>query len=49
MGKDKWDKVIEYLKNSKPEYNKAITTSGKFDKDAEEILKVAINYVKETL
>ena len=41
--------LITYLKNSKPEYGISITTTQKFDSDAEEILKSAITTVKETL
>eukprot|EP00613_Pedinella_sp_CCMP2098_P005793 CAMPEP_0171612978 /NCGR_PEP_ID=MMETSP0990-20121206/11508_1 /TAXON_ID=483369 /ORGANISM="non described non described, Strain CCMP2098" /LENGTH=500 /DNA_ID=CAMNT_0012176765 /DNA_START=2933 /DNA_END=4431 /DNA_ORIENTATION=+ len=41
-------KLIAYLGNSKPEYGQSISSSGKFDSEAEEILKNAISTVKET-
>jgi F-type H+-transporting ATPase subunit alpha len=42
-------KLIAYLGNSKPEYGQSISSSGKFDSEAEEILKNAISTVKETI
>jgi F-type H+-transporting ATPase subunit alpha len=39
-------KLIAYLGNSKPEYGQSISSSGKFDSEAEEILKNAISTVK---
>jgi F-type H+-transporting ATPase subunit alpha len=41
--------LLTYLDNSKPEYSKSVSSSGKFDTDAENILKMAIDSVKETL
>jgi F-type H+-transporting ATPase subunit alpha len=41
--------LLTYLDNSKPEYSKSVSSSGKFDTDAENMLKMAINNVKETL
>ena len=41
--------LLTYLDNSKPEYSKSVSSSGKFDTDAENMLKMAINSVKETL
>jgi F-type H+-transporting ATPase subunit alpha len=42
-------KLVAYLGNSKPEYGESISSSGKFDSDAEAILKDAISTVKETI
>ena len=42
-------KLISYLGTSKPEYGESIATSKKFDENAEEIVKAAIQTVKEGL
>ena len=42
-------KLISYLGTSKPEYAESIATSQKFDENAEEIVKAAIQTVKEGL
>ena len=42
-------KLIAYLSNSKPEYGSSISSSGKFDADAEATVKAAITTVKEAM
>jgi len=42
-------KLLTYLETSKSEYGKAISSTQKFDETAEQIIKDAVNVVKETL